>query len=708
MNTPHLRILSLLAIFGTSFPFASNIAAAEQPDTPLTRLSVVQGDVRLSLGDGKHPNLTQEWQQAEAGVLIEQGMSLATGDGRAAIEFEDGGNVYLAENSLLLFKQLSQDGDRSITRISLVTGSATFSLQPVSNQSFFLETPTDKIEIPAPDTFFARMDSYLDATAITPQGDKGERVVRRGLPILQITKGQTMFFQAGGVIWLPQDNPPSFPVDWKSAHLVSPQQITAATTALKASGFASLLPGGTVLETLPNLDTATDRIMSYVEDIQTPNFAMSRFQPAGDWDNWVYTQVRKNGITTAAALRASGLTSPIPGLADMYEHGTFSPCEPYGTCWEAKDLNAAQAPGDQSPAPTAQAPAPATGAPNQTFQLQTVSWQQLDWRWGACANPTSTMVSRVAHTPQELQELLRLRAQANSYTLQNQAWNNMGCYGGEWIHRHGRYLRVIPKTRPVCKGCVRVHPPGHWVRVAGKVGFVPAHPKDEAGKPPVNLKHGIFIPPAKAGARLEHVDWDPSQKIKTLEKAPKEFQGAHTVHLPAASAPNIKAHLVAEATRPKFLAAANHGNPVIAYNYKSQKFMMSEHSAGSAKSKSVAVAGITSRGAVSSFAGEHSGKYAGEVGRSGVLSAYAGSGRGFGGSSSGSSYSGGGHGSGSYSGGGRGLGSSSSGSGSSGGSSGGSSSHSSGGGGGWSGGSSGGGGGASSSGGSSGGGGRSH
>jgi hypothetical protein len=703
MNTHRLRILSFLAIFAISFSLVPYVSAAEKPDAPLTRLSVVQGDVRLSFGDGKHPNLTEQWQQAETGVLLEQGASIATGDGRATIEFESGGSVYLAENSLLLFKQLSQDGDRSIARMSLVTGSATFSLKPVNNQSFFLETPTDKIEITAPDTYFARMDSYLDATAITPQGDKGEHVVRRGYPNLQIAEGQTMFFQRGDVLWLPQENPPAFPVGWRFAAWVNGEQLDAAAATLKASGFASLLPGGTALEALPNLDAAKDQITSYVESTQRLNFPVSHVQPASDWDKWVYTQVRQREITTAAALKASGLSAPIPGLNDLYEHGTFSPCEPYGTCWEPTEPNMARAAAiAQSPVPNVQAPA--AGAANQVFQPQTVSWQQLDWRWGSCGNPTSSNISRVAHSPQELQELLRLRAQASSYSLQNQTWNNMSCYRDDWIFRHGHYLRVIPtKTRPVCKGCVRTHPPGHWVRVGGKVGFVPAHPKDEAGKPPVNLKHGIFVPPAKAGEPVLHVDWDASQKVKILEKAPKEFQGAHSSHLSAASAPNIKAHLVAEATRPKSPSAANRGNPEIAYNYKSQKFMLSDHSAGSAKSKSVAVGGITSRGNVSSFAGEHSGKYAGEVGRNSVLSAYAGGGRSFGGPSSGSSYSGGGHGSGSYSGGGH-----SSGSGSSGSSSSGGSSHSSGGGGGSSGGSSGGGGGSSSSGSSSGGGGRSH
>jgi FecR protein len=690
VNALRLRVLSRFAILAILFPFASLFAASEKIDAPLTKLSFVQGDVRVSTGDGKHPNLTQQWQQAEAGVLLEQGSSLATTDGRAEIEFETGGSVYLAENSLLLFEQLSQQGDRPVTRMSLVTGSATFSLQPVSNQSFFIDTPTDKIEITAPDIFFARMDSYLDGTAITPQGDTGERMVRRGRSIFPMAKGQTVFFQEGEVILLPAEIGSLLPSAWGSSISAHRQQLDATAAVLKASGLSSLLPGGPVLEAFSSLDTAKEQIPSYLGGHQTHFFAVSRSEPPSDWDTWVSARVQQREVTTVAALKASGLSSPIPGLADMYAQGTFSPCEPYGICWEPTEHSVAQAPTAESPAPAAQSPA--SGAANQVFQPQTVSWQQVDWGWGACATPTSFTVSRVARTPQELEELLRLRFQANSHALLNQSWNNMACYPGDWIYRHRHYIRVIPtRPRPVCKRCVRVHPPVYWVRAGGKVGIVPRHPNDVEGKPPLNLKHGIFVPPAKTGEPFEHVDWDPSQKVKILEKPPKEFQSSTLNHLTAASAPIIKAHLVEEATRPKALTAANHANAEIAYDYKTQKFMLSDHSTGEAKSKGVAVGGITPHGGVSSFAGAHSGRYAGEMARSGVVTAYAGGGRssgsysgGGGGSgsySSGSSYSGGGHSSGSYS------------SGSS--SSGGSSSHSSGGGG--SGGSSGGSGGSSGS-----------
>ncbi len=55
-----------------------------------------------------------------------------------------------------------------------------------------------------------------------------------------------------------------------------------------------------------------------------------------EWDDWVSARVNERVAATNAALQASGLTSPILGLADLYEQGNFFPCEPYGTCWEPR------------------------------------------------------------------------------------------------------------------------------------------------------------------------------------------------------------------------------------------------------------------------------------------------------------------------------------------------------------------------------------
>jgi hypothetical protein len=46
----------------------------------------------------------------------------------------------------------------------------------------------------------------------------------------------------------------------------------------------------------------------------------------------------------AEMMKASGLTSPIPGLADMKGHGTFFECASYGTCWEPTAQDGQQLP----------------------------------------------------------------------------------------------------------------------------------------------------------------------------------------------------------------------------------------------------------------------------------------------------------------------------------------------------------------------------
>jgi hypothetical protein len=63
------------------------------PQTPpqtydqMVRLSYVQGDVRISRGkEAKHAT-GGDWGQATAGIPLETGFSLATGKGRAEIEF---------------------------------------------------------------------------------------------------------------------------------------------------------------------------------------------------------------------------------------------------------------------------------------------------------------------------------------------------------------------------------------------------------------------------------------------------------------------------------------------------------------------------------------------------------------------------------------------------------------------------------------------
>jgi len=632
MKSPITRFFSLFSAFTLLFCSAPSVFASDDNDAPEVRLVTVQGDVRLSPGDGRNPALDKEWQQAEPGITIEQGYTLATGDGRAEIEFESGGRAFLAENSVLLFKQLALKGNRSIASMALVTGTATFSLKPSADESFFIETPTDNIEVSSPETLFTRIDAYLDATAITAQGERGESVVRRGSPSFQIAKGQTLFFQGGEIIPPPGSSHP-IPSDWIA-------WFRPATAVLNVLG---LFPDPTAVLDFLNPRAAEVQPVVSRQDKEAQSYGGTNLLLASDWDTWVAARVKEREAATTAALEASGLSAPIPGLADMYANGSFFPCEPYGTCWEPTERETRQSSSPQTPAPSAQSPV--LNTPNTAFQPQTVEWTARIPRY--CRSDAFVNVSRVAHTQQELEELLRQKELAGRRALRGASFSDSCLQHGVWIHHQGHYARVLThRVPPVCvgKGCKVVHPPRPvWVRVNGKLGFVPRHPNDVKGKPPVNLKNGIVIPAGRRGEQAQHLALDPSQKVKFLDKTPREFRSESTPHLPLVAAPKIQAHLMQEATPAKSLAAANHADSHILYDYKSHNFIMPANASAGAKSKEVPIGGITSHGGVRSFADGRSGHYAESFGHTSAAASYSG-----GGHNSGSSY-GGGHGSGSYS-----------------------------------------------------------
>src|SRR5277367_355672 len=118
MNSSGVRFFPFLAISVLAFALPPAVFASAERDIREVRVSYVQGDVRLSRGDGKHVDLGKDWEEAQSGQLIEKGFAVATGAGGAEIEFENGSRVYLAENSLLVFNELSSTSNRTVTRVT--------------------------------------------------------------------------------------------------------------------------------------------------------------------------------------------------------------------------------------------------------------------------------------------------------------------------------------------------------------------------------------------------------------------------------------------------------------------------------------------------------------------------------------------------------------------------------------------------------------
>ncbi len=516
----------------------ANLLPGANPE--IVRLSYVQGDVRFSRGDGKTAELSKSWEQALANLPILQGYAVATGDGRAEIEFEYGSTVYLAENSVLIFQTLLTNAQGvPSTTIELVTGTATANITPVPGELFDLLTPTDLLRFPA--ASFMRVDSFLDAIGLTPQqnGLMGDPKTSGGA--LQMAKGQTSYYRNGLPISVPPTDQPAAPADW---------------------------------------------------------------------DSWVAARVAQRQADTAAALKASGLPSFVPGLTDLYNGGTFFSCAPYGMCWEPKDLpDAAQ--NSSAPHPTMNT----TSARTSSGSLQLVAMRVGGQQPGAQQTGASSSQSQPQGAPPSGQKpkpqvILDYYyplstcppSEVHVYTVKdpktgkettvqeavpNTAWTWALCHTGAWVHlqkRKTHYTFVVGKKRH--------HPPVHWIHTRNGDAWVPRHPSDAKGQPLLNLSHGIFEAKKGPAGPVELVKFNPKDPYTLLPQAPKDFLNPKYPQLAETQRPDIHARLLADGSHP----ADKDAKSEITYDYKSRNFMKSGAPVGGRTGKAVVVAGLGPHG----------------------------------------------------------------------------------------------------------------
>jgi hypothetical protein len=457
-----------------------------------------------------------------------------------------------------------------------------------------------------------------------------------------------------------------------------------------------------------------------------------------DWDGWVSARVTKRQQEMDAALKASGLAAPVPGLIDMYESGKFYPCEPDGQCWRPNGVDdsdgviefgeGAELPDDAATAETGLmaslgAPTfPAAGFQPLQFQqsqlTQSSGGQIANGQQGMAQQPAPGTISpggrrknKVTYYRVRLDECSDMVTRREiaidpvtgkptvvKETTEQDSWMWGLCHSGGWVPFRGRYRFVAGSTHhhPVC-----------YVHIGKKICWVPRHPHDVRGKTPLNMKNGAFTTGKKPGSPLQFVKWNPADKVKVLPTAPKQFRvDMQKTDRPAVQRPEIQARLLnrgtvtATHTQPGVkgtpVAGTRLGGGTVTYNYHSKTFERPGGPAvGGHAGKPEVVGRFTAQG---QFNGGSNGNSHGSGGTTAGGRTSGGSGN------SGGGHSGGGYSGGGSSGGGGGGGNSGGGhSGGGGGSSGGGGGSSGGGGGGHSGG--GGGGGSTGGGGSSGGGG---
>jgi hypothetical protein len=161
----------------------------------IIRLSLVQGDVRI-LHDSKGDPLANDkanWDRAELNVPIRQHDVLATDNGRAEVEFENGAMAFINENSVLEFFDLSLEDGAFTTRLILRQGTGSFYANP-SRTDYFSVTGGDFTAEAAGRANF-RMDNFDDGSTVAVS--KGRVSVVHQDDSTTLVKGQSLTMRAG-------------------------------------------------------------------------------------------------------------------------------------------------------------------------------------------------------------------------------------------------------------------------------------------------------------------------------------------------------------------------------------------------------------------------------------------------------------------------------------------------------------------------------
>jgi hypothetical protein len=144
----------------------ASAASADSSHARIVRLSVVQGDVRFAR-DVKGDPLADSnagWEAAALNLPIRQGYVLATDNGRAVVEFENGAMAFLSENTVLEFYDLSSEDGGFTTRLILRQGSAEFNVTPARGDYFSVTGGDFSVQADSRTTF--RMNNFDDGSSV--------------------------------------------------------------------------------------------------------------------------------------------------------------------------------------------------------------------------------------------------------------------------------------------------------------------------------------------------------------------------------------------------------------------------------------------------------------------------------------------------------------------------------------------------------------
>ena len=503
-------------------------------------VSYAQGAAKFSPGKNGAEKLGKDWIEANRGQVMEEGYTLATEEGKAEIEFEDGSVVFLAEHSVLGFDRLWTLGERMETGLTVLTGTVTvwhsaWAEKPsLVTKELMLYTPTTRMRFAG--TAVTTVECALDGIRV--KEIEGELNFYYGERPTTLEAGEQVAVLKGGLVWLEEHGASREENEWKE------------------------LAGSPVRQ---------------AQVIESP----AKGDP-DEWDAWVDRRVTMRRALIAKGLKESGMQEAIPGLAEMVAGGKFFDCAPYGKCWKAND---AGAPGGEK---AALEPAVAVGRMGRAR----VVLASAGMPEGQQAAANGTAKKRVVVNP-----TMTRRCPMQTWWLQRQGGASQGgiiygpCFAGSWTDAqwdpcqrwqlYAWYSAADCFVYPtVWVAGRRHHHPCHFVKTKQGIGIVPRHPNDKPGRPPVNAKNGVMVlamakghlqagmePMPSRGLTMEpHVPWNMLRSVQhEVETAPRVER------------PVIEAKM-SESFLPKGLAPVEHGGgaknvTAIRFDYHSGNFV---------------------------------------------------------------------------------------------------------------------------------------
>lgn len=234
------RLILGISTLGLIAVCSAGVASADSSHARIVRLSLVQGDVRFARDMKGDPlaDARGNWEGAALNLPIRQGYVVATDDGRAEVEFENGTMAFLAENTVLEFYDLSSEDGGFTTRLILRQGSAEFHVSPGRGDYFSVTGGDFSVEAETKTTF--RMNNFDDGSNVNVLHGRLTAIMNGKNTLL--VKDQSLSLRAGEPDSMTVERAPAHDEfdQWAAGRIESESAATGSAMQYSySSGYAS-------------------------------------------------------------------------------------------------------------------------------------------------------------------------------------------------------------------------------------------------------------------------------------------------------------------------------------------------------------------------------------------------------------------------------------------------------------------------------------